>query len=718
MLTREDVQWQRAAATSVRAAGGQTIAVRAALARPSDVGRASVRLHPDDVSQLRAVGGDTVALERAAGGVPVLEPRRSSAARSGIGQPDNTVTLSVKRRLLPGDASLDPQHDKRRAFARVVVDGTLPPGEAAIDGPLRRSAGVGLGEVVQLRLVPAAQALAVRVERRAAAPAVKSSEWAEALNGVVTGPGGFVQAGRGQLLRVTGTTPDGPVVIDSQTLVQTEDGAFTDTGVWYEDVGGLDAELARVREIVELPLLRPELFSRLGVVPPKGVLLHGAPGTGKTLLARAVANECRATFVHINGPDLMHKYYGESEHRLKQLFEDATASAPSIIFIDEIDAIAPKRAEVLGEVEKRVVAQFLALMDGFVARGEVVVIGATNLPQAIDPALRRPGRFDREIEVGQPDRSARLSILRIHTRAMPLDAAVDLDSLADRTPGFVGADIEALCQEAGMAAIRRLTSGPRLTTHDSRLEIGSADFLEAFHAVEPTAARQIVREHSIETFADVGGYERLKRQLKLAVGRTRGILLEGPSGVGKTLLARAVAGELKLPLIAVDGPLLYSKWLGESEKALADVFTKARHNAPCVLLLDQLEAIGDSRLENMHRMVGQLVRELDDISAFTEVAVVAATNRPDIVDPAVKRRFDLVFQVELPDEHERTEIIRKHAALVPEERLVEATEGMTGADLAAAVRRARLFAIERNASETDSATIEDLQEALCRTTTR
>jgi transitional endoplasmic reticulum ATPase len=463
-----------------------------------------------------------------------------------------------------------------------------------------------------------------------------------------------------------------------------------------------------VREIVELPLLRPELFQRLGVTPPKGVLLHGAPGTGKTLLARAVANECRAAFLHINGPDLMHKFYGESEQRLKQLFEDAANQAPSIIFIDEIDAIAPKRAEVLGEVEKRVVAQFLALMDGFVNRGQVVVIGATNLPQALDPALRRPGRFDREIEIGQPGRSAREQILRIHTRSMPLDQDVDLPALAGRTSGYVGADLEALCQEAGMAAIRRLTTaeGAEAVTED--------DFLAAFHAVEPTAALEIVREQSAETFARIGGCETLKRELRTIFSRpglARGVLLQGPSGVGKTLLARGLAGELGLPLIAVDGPLLYSKWLGESEKALADLFAKARHNAPCLLLLDQLEAIGDSRLEQMQRMVGQLLRELDDVAAFPEVALIAATNRPELIDAAVKRRFDYVFELPLPDELDRAAILECHAGLSTP-RLVELTAGFSGAEIASAVRRARLSAIDHEQLESHY-----LEEA-CRSITR
>jgi transitional endoplasmic reticulum ATPase len=667
-LSREAVQWQKAEALAVHAGGGQTVTLRTVLADPADAGRGLVRVHPDAAKRLRAAAGQAVAL-----------------SREGASRP---------------------------AFGRLALDEGLDHGLARIDGLLRRAAGAGLGEPITLRAVHASQALGVRAERSPFTPALKSSEMAGLLDGVVTGAGAFIQAGRGVLLRVAGTTPEGPVVVDARTLVQAEEAEppFTDTGVWYEDVGGLDAELARVREIVELPLLRPELFQRLGVVPPKGVLLHGAPGTGKTLLARAVANECRANFLHLNGPDLMHKYYGESEQRLKQLFEDAAAQAPSIIFIDEIDAIAPKRAEVLGEVEKRVVAQFLALMDGFVNRGQVVVIGATNLPHMVDPALRRPGRFDREIEIGQPDRSARLSILRIHTRAMPLEPSVDLDSLADRTSGFVGADLEALCQEAGMAAVRRLSEDGA-----GHAGITADDFLEAFHAVEPTAAREVVREQSVQTFGDVGGYEHLKRMLQAIAcrpGLARGVLLQGPSGVGKTLLARSLAGELRLPLIAVDGPLLYSKWLGESEKALADVFAKARHNAPCVLLLDQLEAIGDSRLEQMQRMVGQLLRELDDIAAFPEVTIVAATNRPELIDPAVKRRFDYVFDVPPPNDGDREAIWRLHAG-IDSQRLVHLSKGLTGAEIAATVRRARLLA---HSTKKETITIQDLEESLCSTT--
>ena len=712
-LSREDLQWQRAEAISVRVGGGQTLTLRACLAAPADLGRALVRLHPDAARELGASEGDTVAISPA---VP-HSPRRER----------------------PGEGA------HPLAFARLVQDEHQPRGAAAIDGLLRRASGVGLGEALTLRLVPAAQALAVRAERTAANGMTKSSELASLLEGVVAAAGSLIQAERGQLLRVIGTTPDGPAVIDAKTLVQVEEAKslLTDTGVWYEDVGGLEAELARVREVVELPLLRPELFQRLGVVPPKGLLLHGAPGTGKTLLARAVANECRANFQHINGPDLMHKYYGESEQRLKQLFEDAAMQAPSIVFIDEIDAIAPKRAEVQGEVEKRVVAQLLALMDGFVNRGQVVVIGATNLPHALDPALRRPGRFDREIEIGQPGRFARAAILSIHTRSMPLSTDVDLNGLADRTSGFVGADLEALCQEAGMAAIRRLNNS-ELRTRKSEQEITGADFLAAFHSVEPTAALEIVREQSVQTFADVGGYDALKRSLRTVFGRpglARGVLLLGPSGTGKTLLARSIAGELKLPLIAVDGPLLYSKWLGESEKALADVFAKARHNAPCVVLLDQLEAIGDSRPEQMQRMVGQLLRELDDLASFPEVALIAATNRPELIDPAVKRRFDYVFDLPLPSEQDREAIWRLHFApfVIQSEAknplsqaestnpsltlsMPKLRDGLTGADIAAAVRRARLLAIERaqagrNSHQLETLTIQDLEEA-CRSITR
>lgn len=743
--------------------GGQTLTLSAVLASAADVGRGMVRVHPGAASELAAVDGDVVAIERPRA-VPAVDPVTTSAPRSGFGAPGDigvalaparqpAVSLSASRIAASGSgrgtgadtgASAAGHVEVAglrgvTAFARVVLDAGMPRRAAAIDGLLRRATGIGLGEQLCLRLVPAAAALGLRLERTGGGGGLKSSQLASLLDGTIVGSGAYVQAGRGQLFRVVGTTPEGPVIVGPSTLAQVDEAKppFTDTGVWYEDVGGLDSELARVREIVELPLLRPDLFQRLGVVPPKGVLLHGAPGTGKTLLARAVANECRAAFFHINGPDLMHKFYGESEQRLKQLFDDAAAQAPSIIFIDEIDAIAPKRAEVLGEVEKRVVAQFLALMDGFVGRGQVVVIGATNLPQSLDPALRRPGRFDREIEVVQPDRSARLSILQIHTRSMPLAPDVDLPSLADRTHGFVGADLEALCQEAGMAAIRRLAplvSGAVLANEagDSSpaadgslsLNLTKDDFAAAFHAVEPSAARDVVRERSVQTLADVGGYESLKRSLRTAFSRpglAHGVLLQGPSGVGKTLLAHCLAGELGLPLIAVDGPLLYSKWLGESEKALADLFAKARHNAPCLLLLDQLEAIGDSRLEQMQRMVGQLLRELDDLAAFPEVAVIGATNRPELIDAAVRRRFDYVFDVPVPNDEDRRAILERHAGLASPS-VLELTNGFSGADIAAAVRRARLSAIERsslgrNGHQPEDLTTQDLEEE-CRSITR
>ncbi len=440
------------------------------------------------------------------------------------------------------------------------------------------------------------------------------------------------------------TLPSGPVVIGRRTDIRVVEGEHTAArapAVSYEDIGGLEREVARVREIVELPLKHSAVFERLGILAPKGVLLYGPPGTGKTLLARAVAAESRVHFIHLNGPEIMRKFYGESEAKLREVFEEAARRAPAILFIDEIDAVAPKRADVAGEVEKRVVAQLLSLMDGFVSRGQVIVIGATNIPEVLDPALRRPGRFDREIEIGVPNTQARLQILRIHSRAMPLGPDVDLQEIAEHSHGFVGADLEALCQEIGMITLRRFLSlvqmrapspprpaeprrEPDRTVDESAdlgaLQVTRDDCLAGLKEVEPSATREFFIEKSRTTFASLGGLDDVKRLLDAVVEHAhmhdelyeqvglappRGILLVGPSGTGKTAIARALSGEKQIPLIAIDGPQLYSKWLGESEKALREVFKKARRAAPCLLFFDTIDAIaprlgadhfGDGRL--------------------------------------------------------------------------------------------------------------------------
>jgi transitional endoplasmic reticulum ATPase len=538
----------------------------------------------------------------------------------------------------------------------------------------------------------------------------------------------FAKAVNFQVVR---TIPSGPVVIGKRTdirVIEGEQTAARAPAVSYEDIGGLEREVARVREMVELPLKYPRIFERLGILAPKGVLLYGPPGTGKTLLARAVAAESRVHFIHLNGPEIMRKFYGESEAKLREVFEEAARHAPAILFIDEIDAVAPKRAEVTGEVEKRVVAQLLSLMDGFVARGQVIVIGATNIPEVLDPALRRPGRFDREIEIGVPNNQARLQILRIHTRAMPLAADVDLREIAEHSHGFVGADLEALGQEVGMIALRRFLSSVPLDTDGiapeelSTLQVTRDDFLAGLKEVEPSATREFFIEKSASTFASLGGLNEVKRLLdgviehshmrdeiyaQVGLAPPRGILLVGGSGTGKTAMARALSGEKQMPLIAIDGPQLYSKWLGESERALREVFKKARRAAPCILFFDTIDAVAPKfgadqfGSDVYQRILSQLLREIDNLRDVKGVILLAATNRPERIDPALLRsgRFDYVLPFAKPGVADRAAIMRlccqraPLAADVEFEEFAELTEGCTGADIESLCKKATLSAI-------------------------
>ncbi|MCD6264154.1 CDC48 family AAA ATPase [Candidatus Bathyarchaeota archaeon] len=514
----------------------------------------------------------------------------------------------------------------------------------------------------------------------------------------------------------------------------------------YEDIGGLHEEIQRIREMVELPLRHPEIFQRLGIDPPKGVLLHGPPGCGKTLLARAVANESDANFFAINGPEIMSKFYGESEARLRKIFQDAEKNAPSIIFIDEIDAIAPKRGEVTGEVERRVVAQLLASMDGLKSRGNVIVIGATNRPDALDPALRRPGRFDREIEIGIPDRAGRLEILQIHTRGMPLAEDVDLKKLAEITHGYTGADLAALCREAAMKALRRYL--PKIDLEEKRIPheildqmvVTSEDFMNAFREITPTAMREVYVETPNVKWEDVGGLEEVKEALREAVEwplknpevftrmgikPPKGILLHGPPGCGKTLLARAVATESEANFISVRGPEIFSKWVGESEKAVREIFRKARMAAPSIIFFDEFDAlvprrgmgIADSRVTE--RVISQILTEMDGLITLQNVLVIAATNRPDIIDPAVLRpgRFDRIIYVPPPDEEARLKILQIHTRGMPLAEDVDLTDlarrtaGYSGADLEALCREAALNALRRDINSKE-VTLEDFTKAM------
>ena len=524
------------------------------------------------------------------------------------------------------------------------------------------------------------------------------------------------------------------VIVGTETEVQVSEEVVKEVPkgiqrITYEDIGGLHDEIQKVREIIELPLRHPELFVRLGVEAPKGVLLHGPPGTGKTLLAKAVANESNANFYTIGGPEIISKFYGESEERLREIFKQAQENAPSIILIDEIDSIAPKREEVTGDVEKRVVAQLLSLMDGMQARGKVVVIGITNRVNALDPALRRPGRFDREIEIGVPGRAGRLEVLQIHTRGMPLEKNVNLESLADRTHGFVGADLEALCKEAAMRALRRILPEVDLESESipakilTKLVVEMKDFEEALKEIQPSALREVFVEVPDAKWSDIGGLEEVKSELQQAVEwplkyadlfeksgakPPKGILLYGPPGTGKTLLAKALANESEANFISIKGPELLSKWVGESESGIREIFRKAKQAAPTVVFFDEVDSIapvrggGSSDSNVTERVVSQLLTELDGLEELQKVVVLAATNRPDIVDPALLRpgRFDRVLKVPPPDKKARLEILKLHTAknpLAPDvnlDRIAEKTDGFTGADLAGVASTAVMIALQ------------------------
>lgn len=502
--------------------------------------------------------------------------------------------------------------------------------------------------------------------------------------------------------------------------------------VTYEDIGGLRNEIQKVREMIELPIRHPEIFERIGIEAPKGVLLYGPPGTGKTMLAKAVASETNASFFSIGGPEIMSKFYGESEERLRDTFKEAQENAPSIIFIDEIDSIAPKREEVSGDVEKRVVSQLLTLMDGLASRGKVVVIGATNRPDALDPALRRPGRFDREIEIGIPDKTGRSDILQIHTRGMPLTEDVDLESLSKVTHGFVGADLEAVCKEAAIRAVRRIL--PEINMEQSKIpietlnkiKIKGTDFQDALKDVQPSALREVHVQRPNVLWTDVGGLAEVKEELTEAIEwplkhtdlfnqadiqPPKGLLLYGPPGTGKTMIAKAVATTSEANFISIKGPELLSKWVGESEKGVREVFRKARQASPCIVFFDELDSVaprrsgGDSGDANVtQRIVSQLLTEMDGLEDLRGVVVIGATNRPDIIDEALLRpgRFDRILAIPVPDTNARKEILNIHArkkpldASVNLDKLVELTEGYTGADLAAVVNTAAMSAIKEH----------------------
>jgi len=548
---------------------------------------------------------------------------------------------------------------------------------------------------------------------------------------------------------IMNTNPSGIVSITENTVIKVKEEAakaVEEEGprVSYEDIGGLHEEILKVREMIELPLKHPELFDRLGIDPPKGVLLHGPPGTGKTLIAKAVANESGANFYTINGPEIMSKFYGQSEENLRKIFEEAEKNAPSIIFIDEIDAIAPKRSEVHGEVERRVVSQMLTLMDGLKGRGKLIVIGATNIPDVLDPALRRPGRFDREIRIDAPDRNGRKEILQIHTRGVPLGKDANLDELADITYGYVGADLAALARESAMNALRRYLpeidlEEPIPTEVLEKMEVKMEDFKDAHRGIEPSAMREFLVEVPKVSWEDIGGLEDPKQKLREAVewpltkpeafermGITppRGVLLYGPPGTGKTLLAKAVASESSANFISIKGPEVMSKWVGESEKAVRELFKKARQVAPTIVFLDELDSIApmrgtDTGSHVTDSVVNQLLTSIDGLESMEGVVVVGATNRPDIIDPSLLRpgRFDRLVRIISPDKDARLEIFKIHTKNMPLDKdvdlpiLADTTENYSGADIESLCREAAMLALREN-EKSDKVKKEHFDEAM------
>ncbi|MFC6613859.1 CDC48 family AAA ATPase [Halopenitus salinus] len=631
-------------------------------------------------------------------------------------------------------------------------DGT---GVVRIDGRMRQQADVGIDDHVTVEKVEVkpAERITIALPQRLGIRGNIDALIRREIGGQPITPGQNVQlplgfgfmGGQSQAvpLKIASTTPSGTVVVTDETEIEiaekpaeeiiegpaAESGAGGDAtpDVAYEDIGGLDDELEQVREMIELPMRHPELFKRLGIDPPKGVLLHGPPGTGKTLIAKAVANEIDASFHTVSGPEIMSKYYGESEEQLRDVFEEASEDAPAIIFMDELDSIAPKREEAGGDVERRVVAQLLSLMDGLEERGQVVVIGATNRVDAIDPALRRGGRFDREIEIGVPDRDGRKEILQVHTRNMPLVDGIDLDEYAENTHGFVGADLESLAKESAMHALRRIRPQLDLESDEidadvlQSIQVTERDLKEALKGIEPSALREVFVEVPDVTWNDVGGLEDTKERLRetiqwpleypevfdqLDMQAAKGVLMYGPPGTGKTLLAKAVANESESNFISIKGPELLNKFVGESEKGVREVFSKARENAPTIVFFDEIDSIATERGQNTgdsgvgERVVSQLLTELDGLESLEDVVVIATTNRPDLIDSALLRpgRLDRHVHVPVPDEEARRRIFEVHTREKPLaddvdlDVLARKTEGYVGADIEAVAREASMNA--------------------------
>ena len=686
------------------------VSLRVAEAQSRDVGRGIARIDPKTSSEIGLSAGDVVE----------IHGKKKTAAKYWPGY----------------------QEDTGKGIIR-------------IDGYTRNNAGAGIDEKVGVKRIEAKEAKKITIAPTQPLPVTGVEQYLKQfLENWVISRGDVIPLmimGRRTNLIVTGIQPaTAAVIVVPSTEITLSDKPAKERAmeipqISYEDIGGLNDEIKKVREMIELPLRYPELFERLGVEAPKGVLLHGPPGTGKTLLAKAVASETNANFASISGPEIMSKFYGESEGRLREIFDEAQENAPSIIFIDELDSIAPKREEVTGEVEKRVVSQMLAVMDGLKSRGKVVVIGATNRPNALDPALRRPGRFDREIEIGVPNKDGRLQILQIHTRGMPLDKDVDLQRLANVTHGFVGADLEALCKEAALHALRRILPEIDFQAESVPAEIldkiivNMNDFEESLREIEPSAMREVLVEVPNVKWEDIGGLAEVKEELQEAIEwplkypeifahmnttPPKGVLLYGPPGTGKTMLAKAVANESEANFISIKGPEVLSKWVGESEKAIREVFRKARQASPTIIFFDELDSItpvrgsGFGSSQVTERVISQILTELDGLEELKDVVVIGATNRIDIVDSALLRpgRFDKLLKVPIPDLDARKQILKIHLEKKPLaddvkiDELADKTEGYSGADLAALANTTSMLVIKEHIAK--SKTLEKAKETL------
>jgi len=679
------------------------VQLEVAKAYPNDSGRGIARLDPDTLLHLKLSPGDIIEIE----GADTTAAKVWRADR----QDWNTDTVRIDGFTRQNaDVGIGERVTIRKAEAEKAESLVLAPPEEASVQFGSDAAGMVKRQILKRPVV-----------ERDIVPVMSSTN-----HPFMRSPGQAIP------LIAVETEPDGVCLITEDTEVELREEPIsgfekTGGGITYEDIGGLSNEIQRVREMVELPMKHPQIFKKLGIEPPQGVLLHGPPGTGKTLLAKAVANETSASFFSIAGPEIISKYYGESEQQLREIFEDATEESPAIIFIDELDSIAPKREDVTGEVERRVVAQLLTMMDGLETRGQVVVIAATNRVDSVDPALRRPGRFDREIEIAVPDESGRKEILQIHTRGMPLSDDVDLDRLADETHGFVGADIESLTKEAAMKALRRYLPQIDLDEEDvppsliDRMIVKRRDFSGALSEVEPSAMREVLVELPKVTWDDVGGLSEPQQQVqesvewplsspekfdRMGIRAPKGILLYGPPGTGKTLMAKAVANETNANFISVRGPQLLSKWVGESEKAIRQTFRKARQVSPTVVFFDELDSLAPSRGQELgnnvsERVVNQLLTELDGLEEMQEVMVIGATNRPDMIDPALLRsgRFDRLVYVGEPVEEGREQILRIHTENTPLSpdvslrEIAEITDGYVGSDLESIAREAGMEAL-------------------------